>query len=58
MLPPHFPSELEKKDPALFAANVRRKMAESLQVPAECAYSQDDAREFYSRLDEEYKKKP
>ena len=33
VLPPHFPSDLEKADSALFAANVRRKMAEALAVP-------------------------
>lgn len=33
VLPPYLPSEAEKKDPALFAANVRRVCAEALGVP-------------------------
>ena len=56
VLPPHVPTEAEKQDPALFAANVRREMARALRVPEQCPYAVDDARAFYSSIDAEYKK--
>lgn len=50
--PPYVPSPEEEKNPALFAANVRRTMAAMLGAPAECDFSGDDAKEFYKRVDD------
>jgi len=45
-LPPYRPSREEQQDPTIFAANVRREMAEALQVPT-CDLTFEDIREKY-----------
>jgi len=46
-LPPYEPSELEQKDPMLFANNVRQEMADALDVPL-CDMTFEDIKNKYS----------
>lgn len=49
--PMYVPTPDEAKDPAKFAANVRREMCKLIDVPLDCDFDSSDAREFYKRVD-------
>lgn len=49
--PPYVPSAEEKKNPSVYAAAVRSRMARMLNVPEQCSIACEDAKEFYKKKD-------